>query len=228
MKNQEGFSRLFNYYNSYFGFPKETFFMSEALKSELVEELEKSLQLVMNSYISALLENKKVSLKENEENLSRTLEKIEKNYLTNSSYFFQETYDLLTKGAFPALNMLSNCKSYRLPSIIGIMDLSSTYKPDCVKLRVFASLYNTPQYIEYDKEFELYSELKESIKKIKKEFNPSANIINAIECQCEDLLLKLYDSIKEYILKLEYNNSNINEIRKLHFYLKCTFFKEFA
>ncbi len=83
-------SKLFDYYNSCFGFPKENFLMPEDLKSELTEELEKSLQLVANSYISVLVGN------------------------------------------------------------------------------------------------------------------------------------------KEYILKLEYNNSNINEIRKLHFYLKCTFFKEFA
>lgn len=220
-------SKLFDYYNSYFGFPKENFLMPEDLKSELTEELEKSLQLVANSYISVLI-GKKVSLNQSEKNLASTLNKIEKNYLTNSSLFFQETYELLARGVFPALNMLSNCKSYRLPSIANITALASTYKPDNVKFRVFASLYNTPQYLEYNKKFELYSELKESIEKIKKEFNPSANIVNAIECQCNILLLELYNSIKEYILKLEYNNSNINEIRKFHFYLKCTFFQEFA
>lgn len=32
-------SKLFDYYNSYFGFPKENFLMPEDLKSELTEEL---------------------------------------------------------------------------------------------------------------------------------------------------------------------------------------------
>lgn len=94
-------SKLFDYYNSCFGFPKENFLMPEYLKSELTEELEKSLQLVANSYISVLVGNRtKVFLNRSEKNIASRLNKIEKNYLTNSSLFFNKYMNYLLEVHF--------------------------------------------------------------------------------------------------------------------------------